>query len=76
MRVFIVKESLESMPQCRRTLRRLYILDRFVTYLFYGLVFWFLWTYIDRMMSGLENIFSLPVKMYQKHSRFVLDVSG
>lgn len=76
MRLFIIKESLESMPQCKRTLRRLYILDRIVTYFFYGIIFWFLWNNIDSILGGFENLIELPIKLYKKQSRIVLDASG
>lgn len=65
MRTYILGESEATLPQARKVLRRLYILDWVSKVLFWGLLFWFLWSHLDGFVersdafirSSLSNIY-------------------
>nr|XP_016995501.2 putative fatty acyl-CoA reductase CG5065 [Drosophila takahashii] len=65
MRTYILGESEETLPQARKVLRRLYILDWVAKILFWSLSFWFLWNHLDGFVergdafirSSLSNIY-------------------
>lgn len=59
VRVYLLKESPETIPQARRILRRLYILDRVIVFAFYGLMFWFLWNYLEVILDSIGGFFNL-----------------
>lgn len=52
MRTYILGESEDTLPQARKVLRRLYILDWVSKVLFFSLSFWFLWTHLDGFVNG------------------------
>uniref|UniRef100_A0A1A9WT59 Fatty acyl-CoA reductase n=1 Tax=Glossina brevipalpis TaxID=37001 RepID=A0A1A9WT59_9MUSC len=56
VRIYIMGESEATLPQAKRNLRRLYILDRLTTYGFYAIIFWLLWTYVDTWMERSDEI--------------------
>ncbi|CRL01949.1 CLUMA_CG015216, isoform A [Clunio marinus] len=58
-RYYLLKESPESLPKARATLKRLYYLDKFVSMLFYALIFYLLWINIDWIMSFLKRLIYL-----------------
>lgn len=55
MRTFILGETESTIPHAKNVLRRLYFLDRSITYLFYGLIFWFLWTHLDGFVERSDT---------------------
>lgn len=48
MRIKLIKPSAPS---------RLYIMDRAVVYIFYGLILWFVWSYFGTLLSGIKFVF-------------------
>ncbi|XP_037955085.1 putative fatty acyl-CoA reductase CG5065 [Teleopsis dalmanni] len=51
MRKFILKEGDETIPNAKKNLRRLYILDRCTTFFIYGISFWYLWSNMDSFVE-------------------------
>ncbi|KAL7038720.1 hypothetical protein ACKWTF_009670 [Chironomus riparius] len=48
IRQFIVKEKPEQLPKARSMLRKLYIVDRMVTFIFYGLIILWIYSYFGK----------------------------
>lgn len=55
-RHYLLKEKPESLPQARILLRRLYLLDKLVSMLFYGLLFWLIYSYWTDIVYSFETI--------------------
>lgn len=55
-RHYLLKEKPESLPQARVLLRRLYLLDKLVSMLFYGLLFWLIYSYWNDIVYSFEAI--------------------
>ncbi|KAK7792397.1 hypothetical protein R5R35_007747 [Gryllus longicercus] len=60
-RHYYLKDKPETLPKARRHLRMLYVLDRFVALLFYGCLLWFIWTWSQPVLSGLETMMGAAV---------------
>lgn len=54
-RHYLLKEEPESLPQSRILLRRLYILDRIASALFYGLILWVIYLYWSTIIYSFET---------------------
>lgn len=55
-RHFLLKEKPESLPKARTVLRRLYLLDRLVSVLLYGVVFWLMFSYWNNIIYSFESV--------------------
>ncbi|XP_031638474.1 putative fatty acyl-CoA reductase CG5065 [Contarinia nasturtii] len=55
-RHYLLKEKPETLPKARTLLRRLYLLDRLVSVLFYGLTFWLIYSYWSNIIFSFENV--------------------
>lgn len=73
IRLYLLKEGLDTLPKARIINRRLYILDRITTFIFYAFLFWFLWTNMDSITDSFSSIINLPSKLFTKQTRYVLD---
>lgn len=56
-RHYLLKENPETLPAARANLKRLYYLDKLTTLIFYGLVFYFMWSYIDVITDSFQYVF-------------------
>lgn len=56
-RTYLLKEKPETLPRARANLKKLYYLDKFVTILFYGLVLFFFYTYLEPILGAIEDVF-------------------
>lgn len=56
IRRFILKERPENLPKARSMMRILWILDRFVSFLFYGIVMYLIYSYLDKILSFLPTL--------------------
>lgn len=54
-RHFLLKEKPETLPKARTVLRRLYLLDKFVSILFYALIMWLIYLYWNNIIFTFEN---------------------
>ncbi|XP_036344961.1 putative fatty acyl-CoA reductase CG5065, partial [Rhagoletis pomonella] len=66
MRTYILGEDEATIPKARRMLRRLYILDRFTTYTFYVLAFWFLWLNLEGFVAESDAIIRSSLQIIYK----------
>lgn len=55
-RHYLLKEKPESLPQARILLHRLYLLDKLVSILVYGLLFWLIYSYWNDIIYSFETI--------------------
>lgn len=69
MRTYILGESEATIPHAKKVLRRLYILDRLVTFAFYGLIFWFLWTHLDSLVESSDILIQSTLQKIYFYSR-------
>lgn len=58
-RHFLLKEKPETLPQARILLRRLYLLDKLVSVLFYGLICWVFYSNWDNILYSFEAMFDV-----------------
>lgn len=56
-RHFLLKEKPETLPKARVLLRRLYLLDKLVSILFYGLILWLIYSYWNNIIYSVESVF-------------------
>lgn len=56
-RHFLLKEKPETLPAARALLFKLYLLDRFVSLLFWGLALWVFWSNLENILYGCETMF-------------------
>lgn len=63
MRTYLLKESVDTLPKAKKLLTRLYIMHLVTQFIVLGSIFWFLWSRIDGIFSGIEGFFSLPFKL-------------
>lgn len=59
LRHYSLKESEESLPAARALLRKLYLLDRFVSVLCWGFLAWLVYTYLGTILLGCETMFEV-----------------
>lgn len=69
MRTYILGESEKTIPQAKKLLRRLYVLDRLVTFIFYGLIFWFLWNNLDGLMESSDQLIQKTLQTIYSYSK-------
>ena len=55
-RHFLLKEKPETLPKARVLLNRLYLLDKLVSVLFYGLILWLVCTYWRSIIYSFESV--------------------
>lgn len=58
-RHYLLKEKPETLPKARVLLQRLYVLDKVVSILFYGLIGWFFYSYWNSIIYGCETMFDV-----------------
>lgn len=58
-RTYLLKEKPETLPKARANLKKLYYLDKFVTILFYGLVVFFIYSYLRPFSNAIKDIFDM-----------------
>lgn len=56
-RHFLLKEKPETLPKARILLRRLYLLDKLVSVLLYGLLLWLIYSYWNNIIYSVETVF-------------------
>lgn len=56
-RHFLLKEKPETLPKARVLLRRLYLLDKLVSILIYGLILWLIYSYWNNIIYSVESVF-------------------
>lgn len=54
-RHFLLKEKPETLPKARIFLRRLYLLDKFMSLVFYALILWLIYLYWSNIIFSFEN---------------------
>lgn len=69
MRTYILGESEKTIPHAKKVLRRLYLLDRMVTFIFYGLIFWFLWNNLDGFMESSDQLIQKTLQTIYSYSK-------
>lgn len=69
MRTFILGESESSIPYAKKVLRRLFILDRFVKFVFYCLIFWFLWSNLDSFIESSDVLIQKTLQTINSFSK-------
>lgn len=55
-RHFLLKEKPDSLPRARILLRRLYLLDKLVSVLMYGLTVWLMYVYWNNIVNAFESV--------------------
>lgn len=55
-RHYLLKEKPETLPKARVLLRRLYLLDKFVSLIFYGLILWLIYSYWQNIIYSFEAV--------------------
>lgn len=55
-RHYLLKEKPESLPKARILLRRLYLLDKLFSALFYALILWLVYSYWNNIIYSFESI--------------------
>lgn len=55
-RHYLLKEKPESLPKARILLKRLYLLDKFVSIMLYGLLLWLIYSYWDNIIFAFEAV--------------------
>ncbi|XP_059611991.1 putative fatty acyl-CoA reductase CG5065 [Phlebotomus argentipes] len=66
VRTYLLKEPPSTLPQARKLLNRLYILDKLVTFIFYGLLLWLVWSYLDVIGSSVHFVFEQSKNLLTK----------
>lgn len=70
-RHFLLKEKPDSLPRARILLRRLYLLDKLVSVLLYGLALWLMYVYWSTAVNAFESILDFSSdfidRRYMKH---------
>ncbi|XP_058118914.1 putative fatty acyl-CoA reductase CG5065 [Anopheles ziemanni] len=56
-RQYILKEAPETLPQARKLLRKLYIMDKIVQVGIYVLGLWLAWTYFEVVTGSIQYVF-------------------
>ncbi|KAM7359604.1 putative fatty acyl-CoA reductase CG5065 isoform 1-T2 [Cochliomyia hominivorax] len=69
MRTYILGESESTIPQAKKVLQRLYLLDRLVTFVFYGLIFLYLWTHLDDFMESSDMLIQKTLQTIYTYSK-------
>lgn len=63
-RLYLLKEGPETLPQSRKFARRLIIMDRLVTAVFYGLVAWLLYSYWTALLYPFETVLNATASFF------------
>lgn len=70
IRHYLLKEKPETLPHARALLRRLYVLDRLASLLFYCLIIWFLYLYWNTILYSFEAMFDISKDIIVNRSLF------
>lgn len=71
-RHFLLKEKPETLPKARVLLHRLYLLDKLVSILFYGLIFWLMYSYWSNIIYSFESVLDKSAGFFQHRFTKVL----
>nr|XP_014092579.2 putative fatty acyl-CoA reductase CG5065 [Bactrocera oleae] len=72
MRKYILGENEETIPQAKKFLRRLYILDRLTKYIICILIFWFLWAHLESFVEQSDAIIRSSLHIIYKDTNKTL----
>lgn len=65
-RHFLLKEKPETLPKARILLHRLYLLDKLVSVLFYGLILWLIYTYWSSIIYSFESVLDQSAGVFKQ----------
>uniref|UniRef100_A0A1B0GK99 Fatty acyl-CoA reductase C-terminal domain-containing protein n=2 Tax=Lutzomyia longipalpis TaxID=7200 RepID=A0A1B0GK99_LUTLO len=68
VRTYLLNEPPSTLPQARKLLKRLYYLDKLVTFIFYGFLLWLIWTNLDVIGSSVHFVFEQSKNLLTKSS--------
>lgn len=74
-RHFLLKEKPETLPAARSLLRRLYLLDRLVSLICWGLALWAFWSNLDSIVFGCETMFETTRNLLSRRSSAMIHQS-
>lgn len=74
-RHFLLKEKPETLPAARSLLKRLYLLDRLVSLLFWGLALWAFWSNLESIVFGCETMFETTRNLLSRRSNAMVQNS-
>lgn len=74
-RHFLLKEKPETLPAARALLRKLYLLDRLVSLICWGLVLWAFWSNLESIVFGCETMFETTRNLLSRRSSAMIQQS-